>query len=109
MKGVCEMGNAGAKASSYEEWVKMGRPSQGTVKTTEGRYLNSPLQGYYERLDEQAKADKAAAAKMATPSLSDEAIRNAILAERSRALAGNSRKQAFAVRGSSDSYLGGKL
>ena len=41
------------------------------------------------------------------PSMSDEQIRNAILAERSRLLAGNSRKAAFAVRGQSTSYLGG--
>lgn len=45
-------------------------------------------------------------AEMQAPSLSDEAIRNAILSERNRALAGNSRKQAFAVRGQSTSYLG---
>jgi hypothetical protein len=44
--------------------------------------------------------------ELQTPSMSDEAIRNAILSERSRALTGNSRKAAFAVRGKSTSYLG---
>jgi len=94
----------GGSGQSYEEWVKAGRPSQSGVKLTSGKTL-SPTQTYYSQMDAQAKADAAAAAKMASPDLSDETIRNAILAERSRALTGNSRKRAFAVRGST-SYLG---
>jgi hypothetical protein len=58
--------------------------------------------------EEQAAADAALVppAETQTPSLSDQAIQDAILAERNRALAGNSRKQAFSVGNPNTSSLG---
>jgi hypothetical protein len=45
-------------------------------------------------------------AEARTPTLSDQAIRDAILAERARLLTGNSRRQAFIVGGTGRSTLG---
>jgi hypothetical protein len=51
-----------------------------------------------ERLQTEMDAERAAnASATRTPTLSDQAVRDAILAERARLLTGNSRKQAFRV------------
>jgi hypothetical protein len=56
------------------------------------------------RLEEREALRMPAEAR--TPTLSDQAIRDAILAERARLLTGNSRRQAFIVGGTGRSTLG---
>jgi hypothetical protein len=86
----------GGSGTADTTWV------EGESKLTDYKSLSAAF------LAQRATSDKSLepTAAMQTPTLSDEEIRNAILAERSRALSGNSRKAAFAVRDQSTSYTG---
>lgn len=82
----------------------------GRAITGENRQVRTRSAGYARSLDEQRRRDELAGlvppAETRAPSLTDQAIRDAILAERSRLLSGNSRRQAFRVGGTDRTATG---
>lgn len=82
----------------------MGGPGYAEYKAagSPGNYLHWEYKRKIAAEDEKLKPTAA----MQTPSLSDKAIQDAILAERNRSLAGQSRTAAFAVRDQRKMYTG---